>query len=72
MSSSISFFVSFYIGSLNDKIQSDIVIKHIWNLMYFFIIKCADLESIIFVINLDDVLSSKVLVLLIMLYRLYC
>ena len=72
MSSLISFFVSFYIDSLNDKIQSDIVIKHIWNLMYIFIIKCADLESIIFVINVDDVLSSKVLVLLIMLYRLYC
>ena len=35
----------------------------IWNLRYyknFFIIKCLDLESIIFVINMDIVLSSKV------------
>ena len=62
--SMINLFVGFRISNSDDKIQFDRVIKsnlvrqyvEIWNLKYskdFFIIKCVDLESIIFVINLD-------------------
>ena len=40
--------------------------------MYFWIIKCVDLELILFAINLDVASSSKVLTLLIMcFYQLY-
>ena len=73
MSSTVSFFVSFRIGSLDGKVQSDrfIISNHVhqyvveiesWVFYAFFIIKCVSFKLIHLAINLNATSLSEVFI----------